>query len=307
MYSISVGENFTPPTLTAYDNDGVLPVTVAGIVDTDTVGTYYITYTAENEYATTTLTITVHVTNNPIPGDYLPYYSSINGLTGNALLNTLTELLNNTADIRSYGGNLNSVLINADKHPTLAGMVYTIYDGAAMSEGADGSSGSSVWNKEHVIPKSWYINDGYADHEGDVHNLRISRASINSTRSNDMFVTGSGSWDSSANGFYPGDDHKGDVARIAMYMIVMMPDVLNFNKIINNGQEVLLNWHKEDPVDDFEIRRNQILFEFQGNRNPFIDHPEIADLIWGTSSNHNRTFYQKLFLQSDDAFTSMIN
>src|SRR5690554_6097292 len=247
-------------------------------VNYDVAGTYEVTYRLSgiSGYDDIVVKVNVVVREQSQPGDYLPYYDSVAHLTGDELFNELHSLLRSTAKIKSYGGSLNPVLIDADKHPTKSGMVYTIYDGAAISASASSSSGASVWNKEHVIPKSWY-NTKYGNHEGDVHNLRISRASINSTRGNKKFVDGSGTWNSD---FYPGDDHKGDVARIAMYMIVMLPDVLDFNTVMNNGKDVLMRWHMEDPVDDFEIRRNQILYESQGNRNPFIDYPELAQLVF---------------------------
>lgn len=135
-----------------------------------------------------------------------------------------------------------------------------------------------------------------------MHNLRASNPNINSSRSNIVFAAGSGSYGKVTNGYYPGDDHIGDVARIILYMHVA------WNININVGNlNLFLSWHQQDPVDEFEKNRNEVIYNSQKNRNPFIDHPEIADLIWGTSANHNRTFYQKLFFQSDDAFISMIN
>ncbi|MFA6801437.1 MAG: endonuclease, partial [Acholeplasmataceae bacterium] len=96
-------------------------------------------------------------------------------------------------------------------------------------------------------------------------------------------------------GYYPGDDHIGDVARILLYMVIMydnltLTDDLNdlidkSDKYSADGAEmgllsVLLEWHKLDPVDDFERQRNEVIYTAQGNRNPFIDHPEYVHLIW---------------------------
>lgn len=219
--------------------------------------------------------------NNDI--DLITYYQNkgIENKLGQELRDKLYALLNTNISIKSYGGNLNSILLQADEHPNDTKSVYTIYDGAAMLKTAGGSAGDKVWNKEHVIPRSWY-NKTYKSHEGDIHNLRISRASINSDRGNLSFIDTTGQARRHGLGFYPGDDHKGDSARIAMYMMIMLPDTIKANKVMlgNTPIETLLKWHFEDPVDAFEIRRNNILYGEQGNRNPFIDHPEFANLIW---------------------------
>jgi hypothetical protein len=73
------------------------------------------------------------------------------------------------------------------------------------------------------------------------------------------------------------------------------PD-LELNDCVGNGSEpyhgklsVLLIWHKKDPVDDFERNRNEVIYSYQNNRNPFIDYPEFVDLIWGEKANANQT------------------
>ena len=88
--------------------------------------------------------------------------------------------------------------------------------------------------------------------------------------------------------FEPLDRVKGDVARIVMYLLVRYKDVATpVTNIIYTEEgtveacyELLLKWHESDPVSNFEIRRNQKTYEIQGNRNPFIDMPNYAYLIW---------------------------
>ena len=88
--------------------------------------------------------------------------------------------------------------------------------------------------------------------------------------------------------FEPTDRVKGDVARIIMYLLVRYKDVATpVTNIIYTPEgtvdacyELLLKWHEQDPVSNFEIRRNQKTYEIQGNRNPFIDMPNYAYLIW---------------------------
>ncbi|HKL95634.1 MAG TPA: endonuclease, partial [Haploplasma sp.] len=228
-------------------------------------------------------------------GDLHEYYQGrgLDNTVGDEFRANLKKRLDEGTKVKGYGGNLNSYLIDADKHPTKAGNVYTIYDGEAMSNNAAGSGGPNEWNKEHVMPQSWYT--GSVGNKGDLHNLRISRASINSTRSSLKFAAGSGQWNKVSGGFYPGDDHKGDSARIAMYMMVRFPSVITPTKAFA-GKDVInlmLKWHFEDPVDAFEERRNDVLYGAQNNRNPFIDHPEFAELIWG-AYNANLTTIARL-------------
>ena len=90
--------------------------------------------------------------------------------------------------------------------------------------------------------------------------------------------------------FYPGDEWKGDVARIIMYMYLRYPTQC---EAINIGTgsityasgsdmpDLFLEWNQEDPVSNLELTRNDVIFSYQGNRNPFIDNPYLATLIWG--------------------------
>ena len=138
----------------------------------------------------------------------------------------------------------------------------------------------------------------------DVHNLRACNSVVNSTRSNYSFdycesisceQTYGNSYSSSSLVFEPRDEDKGDVARIIFYMDVryegdsgeedldMTESILSTSsKLPLHGvRTTLLEWHELDPVDDFERNRNNVIYSFQGNRNPFIDHPELVDFLWG--------------------------
>ena len=94
-----------------------------------------------------------------------------------------------------------------------------------------------------------------------------------------------------SNSFEPPNRVKGDVARILFYMATRYEQGdkvdLELNEKLNNGSNpyhgklsVLLEWNELDPVDEFEQNRNNVIQEWQGNRNPFIDNPEWANAIW---------------------------
>jgi endonuclease I len=149
-----------------------------------------------------------------------------------------------------------------------------------------------LWNREHVYPRSLGTpNLGFEFAGSDVHNLRSVDNIINETRGNRAFDFGFGTNSYiTFNGYwYPGDEWKGDVARMIMYMYVRYPtqclatnvgigptNYSNFGDMPN----IFLEWNWEDPVSQYEINRNNVLQNLQGNRNPFIDNPYLATLIW---------------------------
>ena len=154
------------------------------------------------------------------------------------------------------------------------------------------SSCTGLWNREHVYAKSIATPSLITDDPGsgtDVHNLRACDGNMNSSRNNRLYqddagnahITSSGNW-------YPGDEWKGDVARIIMYMYVRYPNQCEATAIgIGNTSfttdmpDIFLVWNEEDPVSTYELQRNAILENIQGNRNPFIDNPYLATQIWG--------------------------
>ena len=149
------------------------------------------------------------------------------------------------------------------------------------------------WNREHVFARSLSNPALTTNDPGpgtDIHNLRAADSQKNTERSNRLFADGSGNSGIVDGGlFYPGDEWKGDVARIIMYMYLRYPgqcDAVNSATgpityaIQNDMPDLLIEWNQEDPVSDFEITRNDVIYSYQGNRNPFIDNPFLASLIW---------------------------
>ena len=101
----------------------------------------------------------------------------------------------------------------------------------------------------------------------------------------------------SGNCFEPADEYKGDFARSYLYISTVYQDfdhLWNSPMMDNNKYPVwkewaidlLLKWNEQDPVSEKEKLRNETIYSIQGNRNPFIDYPEIADYIWGENKNN---------------------
>ncbi len=163
----------------------------------------------------------------------------------------------------------------ADQDPDNHNNILTVYNRASLK--GPWTSGGTVWNREHVWPKSKC--SGTAEH--DTHNLRAADnrpgSTINNQRGNVAFGSGSGECGKVGGYWWPGNFDKGDVARISMYMAFRWSMSLSTNIPVN----LALQWHEEDPVDFYEMNRNDVIEDYQGNRNPFVDIPELAFTIYG--------------------------
>ncbi|MDP1382968.1 endonuclease [Priestia megaterium] len=225
------------------------------------------------------------------------YYRTAAEKTGNSLKTELHNIIDHHTEL-SYSA-VWEALKKTDEDPANANNVILLYTGRSQAKGTNGG-GVDDWNREHVWAKS-HGDFGTAMGPGtDLHHLRPTDVSVNSTRGNLDFDNG-GTEHSEALGNYfdsdswePRDEVKGDVARMLFYMAVRYegdvsdePD-LELNNTVNNGTapyhgklSVLLQWNAQDPVDDRERRRNDIIYsDYQHNRNPFIDHPEWVNEIW---------------------------
>jgi len=112
----------------------------------------------------------------------------------------------------------------------------------------------------------------------DLHNLKPANPSANSSRSNKYFANVT-----TADSYAPRNEVKGDIARILFYMIVMYDYLELIDSTLTLYQmamlDILIQWHIDDPVDDFERNRNDVIYSYQHNRNPFIDYPEFVAMI----------------------------
>jgi endonuclease I len=231
----------------------------------DVQGTITISVSLEDE-TPITITINVVVKAQGSSNINMPYYDGIDGLSGETLLYALNSILNDGFNQLSYD-DAKWVLEESDRDPNNANNVILVY----TRESIKGQWDYPNWNREHTWPQSKLNNSGQ---KADMHNLKPSDPAENSRRGNLPFgyMTGSGVYE-------PHDDVKGDVARILFYMATMYLD-LNIESGILGDLDVLLEWHQNDPVDDFERNRNEVIYSHQGNRNPFIDYPFLAEEIW---------------------------
>jgi len=157
---------------------------------------------------------------------------------------------------------------------------------------------SGFWNREHVYPKSLGTPNLGTDNAGaDAHALRATDGDQNSSRNNREFANGKGNAHITPKGYwFPGAEWKGDVARMMMYMFIRYPKQCKAIRVAKSSftydllkemPDIFLEWNVEDPVSPFEIKRNNLLEKFQGNRNPFIDNPYLATYIWNGPNAQN--------------------
>jgi len=230
------------------------------------------------------------------------YYNDVNlSQSGNNLKDDLaTKVISTHTTFLSYTPGVWNTLQQADVNPNNSSDVLLIY-GYNDNDGVDKTdrtrdkfkNGGSLgdWNREHVYARSLANpNLGTSGPGADAHNLRACDMQMNSSRSNRKFATGSGnSGIDSAGNWYPGDEWKGDIARIVMFMYLRygnqcLPNNVGVgNSVSSDGNMItlFLQWNAEDPVSAFETTRNNVIAGAQGNRNPFIDNPAFATQIWG--------------------------
>jgi len=242
-----------------------------------------------------------------IPSELSEYYKDVDfTLTGSSLKDVLaTEIIDSHTTFLDYTPGIWNVLKQSDLDPTDNTKVVLIYgyddtDGNYVTDrtrSKDANGGNTGdWNREHVFPKSLGTPDlGTSGPGADAHHLRPSDVSFNSQRGNKLFATGSGNAGDVSGNWYPGDEWKGDVARMMMYMYLRygsqcLPKNVAVGSVVasdSNMVDLLLEWNAQDPVSDLEIQRNNIVANEQGNRNPFIDNPYLATVIWSGNEAEN--------------------
>ena len=252
------------------------------------------------------------------------YYQAMDGLRKESLKQAAKQCVTKHT-VLEYSG-LPGVWIDTDVYPErydgqlrwwemYSNNIYVIKNNQSAFQSFSGYK----MQREHAIPKSWWKKNNdveYTPAYSDLWNLYPSDGEANMAKSNYPFapvrsatfdngltkvgppVSGYGG--SAPMAFEPGDEYKGDFARTIFYMATVydeLPWVYGWMFMPNStwptlrdwAYNMLLQWARQDPVSQKEIDRNNAVERKQGNRNPFIDFPELAEYIWGVRTSE--TFY----------------
>lgn len=205
-------------------------------------------------------------------------FDSCNGLTNAALKSKLHELVK---DHKSLGYSSQARVVLFSKLDNVGGKVRCVYTGREVAcNGVPNANPPQAMNTEHTWPKS--LGAGSEPAKSDLNHLYPTDTFANSTRSSfpfGEFPENSATWaqgGSAFNGkvYMPREDHRGKVARAYFYFSV------RYNIAIPDAEEkVLKEWNKKYPVVPVEVKRDDVIFQYQGNRNPFVTRPDFADKI----------------------------
>ncbi len=271
-------------------------------------------------YTTTLLILCCFYLNAQIPSDY---YENADGLTGLPLKTALKKIITQGHIDRSYSDLYTAYrTTHTDTSFENDGTVLDFY--SEVPSGIDPynythfnrqcgnqTEENDCYNREHLVPQSVFNRE--TPMRTDVHHVIPSDGHVNNRRSNFAFgkvanatytsQNGSKAGSSATSGYFgtvfePIDEFKGDIARAVLYFVTRYEDNMDtYNWFMFDGSEnkalntwainLLLDWHNNiDPVDDIERARNNAAYNYQGNANPFIDHPEYANMIWNTTPDN---------------------
>jgi len=237
------------------------------------------------------------------------YYNGTNGLSGGELKEELRKII--SRDHRSGAAQhtivpyelLHQPMREIWRNPEIPSNILLFYSSPSVL------GTSSIWNREHLWPRSRGNSEQAGPDESDLFHVVPAYGQVNSLRSNRYFdnsdpndpsytipaiaeLAPQASYDS--NSWQPAPGERGDIARAMFYMDVRYngsePNTTDLELVSfsPSGPQMgnlntLLLWHAEDPPDDAERERNDLIYaSYQGNRNPFIDRPELVEDIWGT-------------------------
>lgn len=231
------------------------------------------------------------------------YYSSLNGKSEGELKTAVYNIIHNFTLISSYQ-DLPKYFQRTDVYPD-SKRWWDMYSDIPLY-----APSFSGLNREHSFPKSWWGGSTTIPAYVDLNHLYPSEMAANTAKSNyplgevntnvstrfdnGMSVVGypvAGQGGGAQYVFEPDDEYKGDFARTYFYMATCYQNLTwkytymvaqtTYPTLTTWAVNLLLKWHREDPVSDKEVMRNEEVYKIQNNRNPFIDFPELAEYIWG--------------------------
>jgi Endonuclease I/Lamin Tail Domain len=233
------------------------------------------------------------------------YYDSCEGLVEDALRLELENIISTNINT-SYTASKGIMYSEIDNDN---GVIKGVYSGFEVNHPSGNTTTPTDIDCEHSYCQSWIDMELTGSEnsiaKADIHHLFPTKSSVNIARSNNPLdfvaeisytytedggntVSYLGTSAETEAVFEPADEHKGDVARALMYFVVRYETNLTFGNV--DMLETMLGWHYDDPVSSKEINRNDAVFDYQTNRNPFIDHPEYIDLIWNEEPSITLTF-----------------
>lgn len=234
------------------------------------------------------------------------YYDPALGLTGSALKSALKNIIDGHTMIPYTASSTDTwdALKVLDQDPGNSARILLEYSGLSALKSDQNTGDANGWNREHLWPLSYGLEErsGNSRAKTDLFHLRPADVTVNSTRGNLYFdvttLPGSSHPESPAstydsNSWEPRDVEKGDIARAAFYMAVRydgsdsdVPDI-ELSDTPNEGLfrfgklSTLLAWNRQFPPTTVERTRNQRIYaDYQHNRNPFIDRPDYADMVF---------------------------
>lgn len=250
------------------------------------------------------------------------YYSSANTSSGEALIKSLTSIISNGHKAQGYDALFRCYKTSDVKPGT--NEIWDMYSNCKFDvdkdHGASYKKEGDIYNREHTVPQSWFNKSNPM--VCDAHHIYPTDGKVNGIRSSflhgevkpgtETYTSTNGcKLGSSSSSLYSGkvfevpDEYKGDFARTYMYMATRYSSLVGgwggeANKVFKGSFPYLsaysidmyTKWDAMDPVSEKEINRNEAVYKFQGNRNPFIDHPEYVSIIWPSKYNQNVTVDQ---------------
>jgi endonuclease I len=262
------------------------------------------------------------------------YYSTAAG-TGTTLKQQLNNIVDGHTDI-GYDAARTALQVT-DADPNRPGYMITVYDRTSLNVAAINPGGpvpgwdnAATWNREHTWPRSRGVEDSGPD-DSDLFALRPALTAGNGARANYNF---GGAYAQQPMGlvtapepdmWYPGNADAGMIARQAFYMAVRYDGVDNASNTTNlelapgnpgasqttalmGDKDRLIEWHFAAPPDDFERRRNQIIYDqYQDNRNPFTDRPEWAWSVFVDQANDSQIALGSTVPASDGSSALLID